>query len=85
MSYVVGLCKGEGILASSDRVMWKIMKIRTTLFSPRIMLLLDFDFSRIILCKELLACMLTATSTLIALSWKSEEKPLLKDWVGRIR
>lgn len=60
------------------------MKIRIP-FCPRVMLLLDIDFGRIVLCRELLAVMLTVESTLTALNWKSEEELLLKNWVGSVR
>lgn len=53
--------------------------------TPRVMLLLDSEYGRIIIGKELLAHILTAATLLIAKWWKLKEEVSVWEWIMKIR
>lgn len=53
--------------------------------SPWVMVLLDFDYGRVVMLKVLLAHMLTASSLIIAKHWKAQVEVTLADWIMKVR
>lgn len=54
-------------------------------WSPRVMLLSDFECCKMGSSKVLIANMLAAATTLIASKWKSSDPPAVGEWLSKIK